>query len=47
MSDSRVSSPEKKFFSAMQRLSVLAAVASVHSAEHVGGSPFLPALSHI
>ena len=31
----------------MQRRSVPAAVASVHSAEHVGGSPFFPALFHI
>ena len=46
-SDPRVSSLGFFFFSAIQRLSVLVAVASVPSADHVGGSPFLPALSHI
>ena len=36
------------FFSAMQRLSVLVAVASVPSAEHVGGFPIPPcSLPHI
>ena len=35
------------FFSAVKKLSVLVAVASVPSNNHVGGFPFLSALSHI
>ena len=46
MSGPRVSSPEI-FFSAVKKLSVLVAVASVPSNNHVGGFPFLSALSHI
>ena len=37
----------RTFFSAVQKLSVLVAVASVPSADHVRGFPFLSALSRI
>ena len=48
MSDPRVSSVDFFFFwSAVQRLSVPVSVGSIPSADHVRGSPFLPALSHI
>ena len=46
MSDPRVSSLEFFFFPATQRLSVLVAVASVPSADHVGGVPHSSLLSH-
>ena len=46
MSDPRISSLDF-FFLPCRGRAVLVSVASVPSADRVGGSPFLPALSHI